>query len=50
MDQDPGPDQIHPRTVLEAREKNAGTPAEIYKSLDMGDVQEDWRVANVASI
>ena len=39
---------MHPRTLWEAREEIAGSLAEIFESsIVMGEVPEDWRVANV---
>eukprot|EP00061_Rhincodon_typus_P003482 g20198.t1 len=47
MDKSPGPDQIHPRTLQETREEIVGALADILaSSLAIGEVLEDWRVAN----
>ena len=48
VDKSPGPDEVYPRTLWEAREEIAGPLAEIFESSRvMGEVPEDWRVANV---
>eukprot|EP00061_Rhincodon_typus_P010632 g35082.t1 len=48
MDKSPGPDQLYPRTLWEAREVIAGPLAEIFVSSRATDeVPEDWRLANV---
>ena len=45
VDKSPGPDEVYPRTLWEAREEIAGPLAEIFESsIDTGEVPEDWRV------
>ena len=47
----PGPDEVYPRTLWEAREEIAGPLAEIFESLTApGEVPKDWRVANVVCV
>ena len=50
VDKSPGPDDVYPRTLWEAREEIAGPLAEIFESIVTGEVPEDWRVANVAFV
>ena len=48
VDKSAGPDEVYPRTMWDAREVIAGSLAEIFESsVVMGEVPEDWRVANV---
>eukprot|EP00061_Rhincodon_typus_P015194 g42732.t1 len=47
----PGPDQMYPRTLREAREEIVGPIAEIIvSSIATGEVPEDWRLANVVPL
>ena len=48
IDKSPGPDEIYPRILKEGKESVA-TPLEIIfrKSLEKGEVPEQWRQANV---
>ncbi|WP_221627757.1 hypothetical protein, partial [Proteus mirabilis] len=51
VDKSPGPDQVYPRTLWEAREVIAGPLAEIFvSSIVTGEVPEDWRLANVVPL
>eukprot|EP00061_Rhincodon_typus_P004849 g23569.t1 len=51
VDKSPGPDQVYPRTLWEARELIAGPLAEIVVSLIATDeVPEDWRLANMVPL
>ncbi|KAI3378957.1 hypothetical protein SNEBB_001159, partial [Seison nebaliae] len=47
----PGPDGFHPRILKEVKEQLAPQLTKVYrKSLQTGDVPNDWRHANVAPI
>eukprot|EP00061_Rhincodon_typus_P014192 g41064.t1 len=51
VDKSTGPDQIYLRPLQEAKEEIAGTLADIFtSSLALGEVPEDWRVANIVSL
>eukprot|EP00061_Rhincodon_typus_P000631 g12266.t1 len=51
VDQSPGPDGIYPRLLREVREEIAGALTEIFAaSLRMGEVPEEWRIANVVPL
>ena len=51
VDKSPGPDEVYPRTLWEAREEIAGPLAEIFESsIVTGEVPEDWRVANIVPL
>jgi len=51
IDKSPGPDEVYPRTLWEAREEIASPLAEIFKSsIVTGEVPEDWTVANVVPL
>ncbi|XP_067869988.1 uncharacterized protein [Heterodontus francisci] len=51
VDKSPGPDQVYPRMLWEAKVETAGVLAEIFvSSLAMGEVPEDWRIANVVPL
>ena len=51
MDKSPGPDRIYPRILRKARKEIAEALAKIFvSSLAMGEVPEDWRVANVVPL
>eukprot|EP00061_Rhincodon_typus_P005124 g24250.t1 len=51
VDKSPGPDQVRPRMLWDAREEIAEALAEIFaSSLPTGEVSEDWRVANVVPL
>jgi len=48
VDKSPGPDEMYPRTLWEAREGITGPLAEIFESsIDISEVPEDRRAANV---
>eukprot|EP00061_Rhincodon_typus_P018153 g47207.t1 len=51
VDKSPGPDQINPRTMQEAREEIVGALADIFAlSLATAEIPEDWRVVNVVPL
>ena len=51
VDKSPGPDEIYPRILWEARDEIAEPLALIFgSSLSTGMVPEDWRVANVVPL
>ena len=47
-DKAPGPDNMHPRVLREVAEQVSEMLMDIFnRSLESGQVPEDWRVANV---
>ncbi|XP_062926608.1 retrovirus-related Pol polyprotein from type-1 retrotransposable element R1 isoform X1 [Mobula hypostoma] len=51
LNKSPGPDEIYPRLLCEAREEIAEPLAMIFaSSMGMGEVPEDWRVADVVPL
>ena len=51
VDKAPGPDNIHPRVLMEVAESVSETLMDIFNnSLESGQVLEDWRVANVTPL
>eukprot|EP00061_Rhincodon_typus_P017000 g45495.t1 len=51
VDKFPGPDQVYPSTLWNAREEIAGPLAEKFvSSIATGKVPEDWRLANVVPL
>ena len=50
-DEAPGPDNVHPRVLMEVTEQVSEMFMDIFNSsLESGQVPEDWRVANVTPL
>ena len=51
VDKAPGPDNMHPRVLMEVGEQVSEMLTDIFNSsLESGQVPEDWRVANVTPL
>ena len=51
LDKSPGPNELCPRLLWEAREEIAGALTQIFNSsLATGEVPDDWRTANMVPL
>ena len=51
VDEAPGPDNIHPRVLMEVAEQVSKMLTDIFNSSqESGQVPKDWRVANVTPL
>jgi hypothetical protein len=51
LDKSPGPDQLHPRVLYEVRELISGPLQLLFdKSINSGELPEDWKLATVVAI